>query len=107
MRANDQVQRGRYSGSPASSGANLLVAGVTGKKIVVTSFIIQSNGTVNAKFQDGSTDITGLFYEVANTGVSAPNNDDGWFETSAGNALNLNLSGATAVGVTLNYILVG
>ena len=75
---SDLLQRGRYAGNPASSGANTIVTGVSGKKIVVTSYFLQSSGTVNATFQSstGSVAITGTHYEVANTGVSASYNEE-------------------------------
>ncbi len=67
-------------------------------------------GAVNAKFQDGAggTDLTGLKYLAAAGGsASGPFNPAGWFETSPGTLLNLNLSGAVAVGGELVYMEVG
>jgi hypothetical protein len=92
--------------SASSSGNNTLVSAVSSKKIRVLACVIMSNGTVNAKFQDGAggTDKTGLFYMVANTGFALPYNPVGWFETSATTLLNLNLSAAIAVGGVLTYI---
>ena len=91
--------------SAASNGANSIVAAVSGKKYRVVAWNFMSNGTVNAKWQDGSTDKTGLYYLVANTGISVPNPGTriGWFETSDNTALNLNLSGAVAVGGAIVY----
>ena len=96
--------------SASSSGNNTLVAAVTGKQIWVLKVAMMSNGTVNAKFQSGAsgTDLTGLFYLVANTGFVMPQ-DGGeqatpWFVTATGSLLNLNLSGSVAVGGVLTYI---
>jgi len=90
----------------SGSGNNTLVAAVTSKKIRVLAYNFISNGTVNAKFQDGAggTDLTGLKYCVANMGLVAPFNPAGWFETSANTLLNLNLSAAIAVGGELVYV---
>lgn len=90
----------------SSSGDNTLVAAVTSKKIRVLAYNFSCAGTVNAKFQSGAagTDLTGLKYGVANSGIVAPFNPAGWFETAAGTLLNLNLSAATAVGGELVYI---
>lgn len=90
----------------STSGNNTIVAAVTSKKIRVLAVAFMSNGTVNAKFQSGAggTDISGLFYTVANTGAALNFNPAGWFETAAGALLNLNLSAAIAVGGVLTYV---
>ena len=90
----------------SSSGNNTIVAAVTSKKIRVVAAAFISNGTVNAKFQSGAggTDLTGLFYMVANTGAVLPYNPVGWFETAVTTLLNLNLSGAVAVGGCIAYV---
>jgi hypothetical protein len=94
--------------SASGSGSNTLVTGVVGQKIRVLSYVITSNGTVNAKFQSSNvpTDISGLLYMVANTGASAGYNPVGHFETLRGESLLLNLSGAVAVGGHFTYIVV-
>lgn len=90
----------------SSSGNNTLVAAVTGKKIRVLALYLVANGDVNAKFQSAAsgTDLTGLAYLVANAGFVLPFNPLGWFETTAAALLNLNLSGAVAVGGALTYV---
>jgi hypothetical protein len=82
------------------------VAAVTGKKIRVLAMALVANGAVNAKLQSGAggTDITGLFYLAANGGFVLPYNKVGWCETVASALLNLNLSGAVAVGGCLMYV---
>lgn len=90
----------------SSSGDNTVVSAVAGKQIVVLQVALISNGTVNVKFQSGAsgTDLTGLFYLVANTGFVMNLSQIGWFKTVAGSLLNLNLSGAVAVGGVLSYV---
>lgn len=90
----------------SGSGNNTLVAAVTSKKIRVLALWLTSNGSVNAKFQSGAsgTDLTGFAYLVVNTGMVLPYNPVGWFETGSNTLLNLNLSGAVAVGGSLTYI---
>ena len=92
--------------SASSSGDNTLVAAVSGKVIKVLQVALMSNGTVNVKFQSGAsgTDLTGLFYLIANTGFVINFSPSGWFKTASGVLLNLNLSGAVAVGGVLSYI---
>lgn len=90
----------------ATSGDNELVAAVTGKKIRVVSMFYLASGTVTATFQSaaGGTAITGGLQHTAQTGAVLPLNEDGWFETIAGEALNLNLSAAISVDGALSYI---
>lgn len=92
----------------SSSGANEIVAAVAGRKIQVLGFFMMAAAAVNAKWQSASTDKTGLLYPAANGGAVAPISPghNFWFETAAGEALNLNLSGTVAVGGLVRYRLV-
>jgi hypothetical protein len=91
--------------SASASGNTSVVAAVTGKKIAVLSYNYMANGAVNVKFQSSNTsDISGLAYLIANTGKVCDHNPGIWFETVAGEALNINLSAAIAVGGELTYI---
>jgi hypothetical protein len=110
--ATDKLQNGLTELTPkfaviaaSASGDNTLVSAVGGKKLRVLNYVLMSNGTVNAKFQSSTAgDITGLLYLVANTGASSSFNPVGHFETVSGEALELNLSGAIAVGGHLSYV---
>lgn len=90
----------------SSSGATEVVAAVTSKKIRVLAYTLQCNAAVNAKFQSHvtPTDKTGLLYNGTNTGASPAFCPVGHFETVAGEALDINLSGAVAVGGHLTYV---
>lgn len=92
----------------SSSGATTLVAAMPGKRIRVLSYVLTSNGTVNVKWQSHTlpTDLTGLDYLIANTGVSSGYSPIGHFQTLIGEALDINLSGSIAVGGHLTYIAV-
>jgi uncharacterized protein YgiB involved in biofilm formation len=90
----------------SSSGDNAIVAAVTGKRIRVLAYALIANAAVNAKWRSASTDVTGLLYLAANGGVAAGFEGMGCFQTAAGEALNLNLSGAVAVGGHLTYVLI-
>lgn len=89
---------------------NQIVAAVANKKIRVKGYAL-TNGAAsvqNVKWRSAANDRTGLFYSTA-IGVIvvhdlAPNNDF-YFETAAGEALNLNLSAATPVGGSVQYTL--
>jgi hypothetical protein len=90
----------------ATSGDNEIVAAVALKKIRVLSAFMISAGTVNARFESaaGGTAKTGQMNLIANSGFVLPFSPIGWFETVAGEALNLELSGAVSVDGCLTYI---
>ena len=92
-------QQGRFVAIAVSSnGANTIMAGEANKVYVVMAYNFMANGTVNAKWQSASTDITGLSYLVVNTGKVVPFSPEGWFQTNPGEDLVLNLSAGVAVG---------
>jgi Flp pilus assembly pilin Flp len=91
----------------SSSGANTVVSGVASKKIRVLAWDAVANAAVNFKWQSATTptDLTGLYYMAGQgNGVARSFNPVGYFETVAGEALSLNLSGAVAVGGCLTYV---
>lgn len=94
----------------STSGDNTIVAAVTGRKIRVLGYVLSANAAVNTKWRSASTDKTGLrYFGSAGQESIAPLSDDPevfWFETAAGEALVLNLSGAVAVGGYVVYIVV-
>lgn len=90
----------------SSSGATTIVSAVSSKKLRVLALNLIANAAVNVKWQSHvtPTDKTGLAYLGANGGYILPFNPVGWFETVSGEALDINLSGAVAVGGHLTYI---
>jgi hypothetical protein len=93
--------------NPASSGDNAVVAAVASNKIrVLAAKVGNSAGAVNVKFRSATTDIDALSNLNTNIGYVLPFNQHGWFQTAAGEALNLNLSANIACGVTVVYCLV-
>lgn len=93
--------------SASTSGDNTIVAAVTSKKIRVLAYNLMGAGAVNARFQTAAAGayLTGLKYiAAAGGGICAPFNPVGWFETVAGDLLNLELSGAVAVGGEIVYV---
>lgn len=102
---NDQVTPKFAVIAASSSGDNTLVSAVASKKIRVLSYVLVANAAVNAKFQSATAgDLTGLLYCAANTGASSGFSPVGHFQTAANEDLQLNLSGAVAVGGHLTYI---
>jgi len=100
----------RAFADPASSGDNAVVAAVAGKIIRVLGFVLMNNVATanNVRFRSATNSISCLFGfgAIADGIVYGPYNLHGWFQTNAGEALNINLSAATAVGVQVVYVLV-
>lgn len=92
--------------SASSSGDNTVLAAVAGKRFRVLALFIMASSAVNARFESGAggTALTGLGYPAANGGWVLPYSPVGWFETLAVETLlNLELSGAVAVGGCIVY----
>ena len=90
----------------SASGNNQIVAAVTGKVIRVKRFaLFQGVATAqNVKWRSGNNDLTGLMYGPLAVGRLAEDRSDEFlFDTNPGEALNLNLSAATAVGGYVIY----
>lgn len=87
-------------------GDNTLVAAVLGKKIRVLGYHIVCAAAVTVRFEDGAggTALTGQKEYAANSGGSPGYSPLGWFETSEGNLLNLELSDAVSVDGHLIYV---
>ena len=83
----------------ATSGDNTLKAAVSGKRILITSLVLVSAGTVNVRFESGAsgTALTGQMNLIANTGFSLNYNQYGWFVTAKNELFNLELSAAISV----------
>ncbi len=90
----------------ATSGDNTIVAAVAGRRLRVLGLVIVASGAVTARFEDGAggTALTGQMQLGANGVIEYGYNPAGWFETSAGTLLNLELSAATSVDGALVYV---
>lgn len=94
--------------STSMSGTSQVVAAVATKKIrVLTGFLVAA-AAVSVKFQSAAipTDLTGAMPFAANGGLAIPYTELGQFDTIAGEALSINLSGAVAVGGAITYVTV-
>lgn len=88
----------------ASGNTQLVAAQGGGVRIRVLSINFVALAAVDVKLQSATTDLTGTYPNAANGGVVMPNNQHGWFQTAANEALNINLSLATTVGGVLTWI---
>lgn len=91
--------------NPSSIGSNAVVAAVAGGRIRVLSAVIVSTLANSINFLSAAATISATFPLAANGGVVLPFNEHGWFETNIGEALNLNMTAATATAVQLHYIV--
>lgn len=94
--------------SPASIADNSIVAAVAGQRIRVISVLMSASGGANtATWKSGSTAISPALVFAANekfaAGTGSPR-DVYLFQTAAGVALNLALTAATVVGVSICYV---
>ena len=90
----------------AAAGDNTLVAAVAAEKIrVLAAVLVASGGANTVRFESdaGGTALTGLMDLAADGQLILPLNGFGWFETVAGELLNLDLSAATLVAGALVY----
>lgn len=85
---------------------NTIIAAVAGKKIRIIAGFAIAAGAVNARFESdtGGTALTGQMNLTTNSGFTLPFNPVGWFETVAGELLNLELSAAVSLDGVLTYI---
>ncbi len=90
----------------AATPDNTIVALVSSRKLRVLSMFMVSAGTVIARFESntGGTALTGQMNLIANSGFVLPFNPAGWFETVAGELLNLELSAGVSVDGSITYI---
>ena len=88
----------------SSTGNTSLVAALTNQRIRVLSVVVVSTLANSIKFQSATTDVTATYPLAANGGFVLPYNETGWFETiNINEALNFNMTIATATGVTITY----
>jgi len=89
-----------------TSGNNTVVAAVASKRIRVLSMwiICTSAGDVRWESAAGGTALTGQAPVAANGGYVLPYNEGGWFQTVAGELLNLELSGTLDCNGSLSYV---
>jgi hypothetical protein len=110
--ATDKIQDGLTALTPkfafldaTASGNTQVVAAVTSKKIRVLRFALSNDTAVNAYFKSATAgQISSTKRLGANSAHAAAFSPVGHFETTAGEALQINLSGASNVGVDVVYV---
>lgn len=90
----------------AGADSDEIVAAVTGKKIRVLSYVLAVSGATTLIWHSASTPLTGAmqFVGAVSQPFSSGYNPAGHFETVAGEALNLESSGAVDADGHISYI---
>lgn len=100
----------RAFANPATSGDQPIIAAVANRKIkVLAGLVVNNAATANTVIWKSNANIIGPSIVLpANLFgfVPFPYNEAGWLLTNLGEALNLNLSASTAIGVSVVYLLV-
>lgn len=89
----------------AASGANAVIAAVSGKSIRVMCYTVVAAADVTITWKSGSTAISGAM-DLPAKGGTAPASPLGMMQTAEGAALNLTLNGAVQVSGHVGYILI-
>lgn len=87
-----------------SGDTEVVAAQGAGVRIRVLAVTVVATLAVSVIFRSATTAITGTFPLAANGGFVMSNNDHGWFQTTANQALNVNLSLGTSTGVQVVWI---
>lgn len=93
----------------ATNTNNTLVAATAGKKIrVLAAFLTMTGTAVTIRFESAAdgTALTGQMTPTQGSTITLPFNPVGWFETIAGDLLNLELGGGQSVDGCLVYVLI-
>lgn len=93
----------------STSGANALIAAPASAdvSIRVLSVVIVAAAANTVKLMSTTTtaNATALFALAANGDLVLPFSEHGWFQATPGEGLSINLSAATAVGITIQYMI--
>lgn len=100
-----------FANIAASQTDASLVAAVSGKVIRVCAVVFvagdtSTDATFNTKGAGAGVAISALFANAANGGAVLPFNDEGWFDTSLGEALTVTTGAGDTTGIQLVYKLV-
>jgi len=87
-----------------AAGDTQVIAAQPGLRIAVLAAAIVTSGAVGVHLRSGTTAITATWSLAANGGLVLPKSGEPWAVTAAGQALNVNLSGAVAGGVGVHVV---
>ena len=91
--------------NPSTATTTQVIAGAAGKKFRVLAYAAMATAANNVTFKTNTTAVTPLWPLGANGGIVFQENAHGWFDTVAGDDLNVTTSAATATGIYVQYII--
>ncbi len=103
-----QTPKRAFANISAGTTDGAIVSAVPGKCIVVDSCFLVAGGTAtnvtfNTKPSGSGTAITALIANGANGGAVLSYNEQGWFNTNAGEGLTATTGAGTTVGIQVCY----
>ena len=93
-----------FANVTASGNTEIVATQGAATRIRVLSVHAQSTVANTVKFQSATTDISAGMPCGATGGYIKPDNPHGWFQTTANEALNVNISVATPTGVDITWV---
>jgi hypothetical protein len=99
----DQLRSVFADASSIGDNALLAAPGLTWKFVVYGYQLVATGGANVVRFRSATNSLSPAFGFAANGGIAVPPNVTPLFETNENEALNVNLSAATAVGVHVQY----
>lgn len=90
--------------NPSTITRTQILPAVAGAKYRVMGFISTAASANTLVFESNTTAISAIFHHAAGNAIEAPLNTHGWFETAAGEALNVSTTAAVATGIHVHYI---
>lgn len=89
-----------------ASASGTVISAISGLIIRVIAMDLVTNNAVTIQWQTstGPATISGPQSFAANGGIVRPFNQAGWFQTLAGDSLNITLSGGATVGGNITYV---
>lgn len=100
---NDKLVTKTAVVNPSTATDTAVVAAISGKVIKVHAVTIVTTLANSVSFKSATTAISAVSPLAANGGMVLPFNENGWFKTVAGEALNFTTTAATACGCTVVY----
>jgi hypothetical protein len=86
-------------------GTTSLVAAISGARIRVMALVIVATAASTVQLKGATSALTtGAMSLAANGVLVLPYNDDGWFVTQVGEALNIVVGGTGPVNGSFNYV---
>ena len=74
-------------------------------RVLSAVIVADAANTVNLQSTTTTANKTALFALGAKGSLVLPFNEHGWFQATGGEGLSINLSAATAVGITIQYMI--